>query len=220
MQGDYKKTIPTFGPRIIIPFAETEWNFSIRYCEVCGQEWYGKQQCHSNSYSYNEKNFKNFKWQHPVFCIGMWSPLWKTLNSIQMASVARKSPELDKEKAKRTLPCTKALMLFSRHTVSSTEITAWLILHKTRRKKLRNTNFGFYIRHSHVRWKKRHCEMGVAYVAFCHSKEAAALRERTWGNRKDFLPEWRKCRTDFGYLPQKLWIMARSVHCQNCMGLD
>ena len=38
VQGDYKKTIPTFGSLTIIPFTETEWNFSIRCCEVCTQE--------------------------------------------------------------------------------------------------------------------------------------------------------------------------------------
>ena len=27
IQGDYKKTIPTFGLLTIIPFTETEWNF-------------------------------------------------------------------------------------------------------------------------------------------------------------------------------------------------
>ena len=35
MQGDYKKTIPTFGPLTNIPLTETEWNFSMKYCEVC-----------------------------------------------------------------------------------------------------------------------------------------------------------------------------------------
>ena len=69
-----KKTIATFGPGTITLFTETEWNFSIRYCDVCAQEWCGKQQCHSNSYGYREKKFENFKWQYPAFCIGMWSP--------------------------------------------------------------------------------------------------------------------------------------------------
>ena len=55
IQDDYKKTIATFGPRTIIPFTETEWNFRTKYCEACAQEWYGKQQCHPNSYGYSEK---------------------------------------------------------------------------------------------------------------------------------------------------------------------
>ena len=46
------------------------------------------------------------------------------------------------------------------------------------KKKPRNTNFGFYIGHSHdsrchARWMKRHCRMQATYVAFCHSKDAA-----------------------------------------------
>ena len=57
------------------------------------------------------EKFENFKWQHPVFYIGMWSPLWKPLNSVWTATVRRKSPELDKEKVKRTLPSTRALMV-------------------------------------------------------------------------------------------------------------
>ena len=58
VHGDYKKIIPTFGPRTTILFTETEWNFYIRYCEACAQEWHGKQQCHTNSYSYSKKNSK------------------------------------------------------------------------------------------------------------------------------------------------------------------
>ena len=58
-----KKILPTFGPRTIIPFAETEWNFGIRHCEVCAQEWYGKQQCHSVTV----RKFWNFQVATPSF---------------------------------------------------------------------------------------------------------------------------------------------------------
>ena len=48
------------------------------------------------------ENFKRFKWQQPVFCIGMWSLLWKTLNSVQTATVAQKSSELGRLKMRTT----------------------------------------------------------------------------------------------------------------------
>jgi len=59
------------------------------------------------------ENFEIFKWQHPVFCIGMRSPYWKTLNNVGMAPAARKSPELGKGKIqggqKETSPIYEAL---------------------------------------------------------------------------------------------------------------
>ena len=81
------------------------------------------------------------------------------------------------------------------------------------KKKLRNANFGFYVRHiqdwrRHSRWKKRHCEMRPAYVAFCHSEKDAAFRERAWKNHKDLLSEWTKCHTDIACLPHKPGIRA------------
>ena len=38
VQGDYKKTIPPFGPLTIILFTEPKKKFSIRHCEVCAEE--------------------------------------------------------------------------------------------------------------------------------------------------------------------------------------
>ena len=80
--------------------------------------------------------------------------------------------------------------------------------------KSRNANFGFHVKHSrdwrrHARWQKRHCEMRAAYDAFCHSEEDTSFRARTWGDRKDLLPERTKCRTDIACSPQKPWIAAK-----------
>ena len=45
--------------------------------------------------------------------------------------------------------------------------------------------------------------MQAAYIVFYHSEKDAALRDKTWGNRKDLLPEWAKCQTNIACLLQK-----------------
>ena len=114
-------------------------------------------------------------------------------------------------------------MFVSCHTVSSPDILSWLVLHE--KKKRRNTNFVFYVRHTVTdvvmlgeRKCTSKCEPRMLLSAI--PKKIPLFRERTWGNRKDLLPEWSKCRTDIPCLPQKPWITARSVHCQSCTGLD
>ena len=61
---------------------------------------------------------------------------------------------------------------------------------------------------------------GTVKVTSCRYIEDAAFRERTWGNLKDLLHEWTKCRTDIACLLQKPWIMARPKHSQSCTGHD
>ena len=141
------------------------------------------------------KHFENFKWQHLVFCIGMWSPLWKTLNSVWAATVARKSPELDKEKNKKDFVMHHSMNVrFTSH-----RFFAWdpslISSPQNEKKKPRNANFRLYVRHSHdwrrhARWKKRHCQMRAAYVAFCHSEEDAAFFGRGNVGKSKRLTTW------------------------------
>ena len=93
------------------------------------------------------------------------------------------------------------------------------------KKKIRNANFRFYVRHSydwrrHAWWKKWHCEIRPAYVALCHSEVDANFREIMCENRKVLLPEWTKCRSNIECLPQNPWIAPRAVHCQSSTRLD
>ena len=46
--------------------------------------------------------------------------------------------------------------------------------------------------------------MRAAYIVFFYTEEDVAFSEITWGNRKNFLPEWTKCRIEIAVLTTEI----------------